>query len=357
MAGLKRHAGPSLLWRGRLGGRRSRFFGRVTARQSCVVSALVLASSGFGAQGVSGEPVGHVVVGGTDTLWSIAAEVRRDDASIEETMLAIVRANPNAFTDGDPSQLRAGARLALPWVDVPVAEAGQEIVAPPVDGAVVRPNMAATDTAAAAERPSPDSAATIERLTTENAALRAEVARGVEAHARVATERDRLLEENTSLRMRENTDVAEPARPQPSQAVTGRPTRPPALLPAIALLLGLLLGIGGSAGWQRWRRRAVPSVPSEPLASPMDRLASRVRTVAAPVAVASGPTTPATSAPDDLDAAIETVEGDPVDVKLELARAYIDIGDTDSASEVLKEVSEQGNPDQRAAAAELLLRL
>ena len=70
-----------------------------------------------------------------------------------------------------------------------------------------------------------------------------------------------------------------------------------------------------------------------------------------------GPHDAGTSAPDDLDAAIETVEGDPVDVKLELARAYIDIGDTDSASEVLKEVSEQGNPDQRAAAAELLLRL
>ena len=60
--------------------------------------------------------------------------------------------------------------------------------------------------------------------------------------------------------------------------------------------------------------------------------------------------------PQDLDAAIDAVAGDPVAVKLEMARAFIDIGDMDSARDVLKEVSEHGNPDQRAAAAELLQR-
>ena len=317
---------------------------------------MLLASPTFGAENGSGEPVSHVVVGGTDTLWSIAAEVRHEGVSIEETMLAIVRANPDAFTDGDPSQLRAGSRLALPWVNAP-AEAEPDRVAAPVPAAVAPPDRAPTDDAAATARPSADPAATIERLTAEIGELRAEVARGVEAHARVASERDRLLEENTSLQARERPEVAEPSRPQPGQAAAGRPARPPVLLPAIALLLGLLLGVGGSAGWQRWQRRPVPAVPSEPVTSPMDRLASRVRTVAAPTAVASSPTPPETSAPDDLDAAIETVEGDPVAVKLELARAYIDIGDADSANEVLKEISAQGNPEQRAAAAELLQRL
>ena len=322
---------------------------------SALVMVIVLASPASGAQGTPGKPVNHVVVGGTDTLWSIAAKVRRDDVSIEETMREIVGANPNAFIGGDPSQLRAGARLALPWVDVPVADAEQDSAAPPVQVEGTPQNTATTDIAATAARA--DAAATIARLTTENAALRADVARGVEAHARVASERDRLLEENTSLRAEEETDAAEPSGRQPGQAITGRPTGPPVLLPAIALLLGLCLGIGGSAGWRRWRRQAAPAAPSDPIASPMDRLASRVRTVAAPVAVASSPTTPATSEPDDLDAAIETVEGDPVVVKLELARAYIDIGDEESASEVLKEVSAQGNPAQRAAAAELLQRL
>ncbi|MDE0693969.1 MAG: hypothetical protein OXI55_17220 [Gammaproteobacteria bacterium] len=328
------------------------------ARQSCAVCALVmlLASSAFGAKDGSGEPVSHIVVGGTDTLWSIAAQVRRDDVSIEETMFAIVRANPSAFTDGDPSQLRAGARLALPWVDAPV-EAERDRPAPPVPAAVAPPTRAPTEDAAAMPLPDAGAAATIERLTAEIDELRAEVARGVEAHARVTSERDRLLEENTSLRAQERSDVAEPSRPQLAQAAAGRPARAPVLLPAVALLLGLLLGVGGSAGWRRWQRRPVPAVPSEPLTSPMDRLASRVRTVAAPAAVASSPTTPATSTPDDLDAAIETVEGDPVAVKLELARAYIDIGDVDSANEVLKEISAQGNPEQRAAAAELLQRL
>ena len=317
---------------------------------------MMLASPTLGAESGSGEPVRHVVVGGTDTLWSIAREVRRDDVSIEETMLAIVRANPSAFTDGDPSQLRAGARLALPWLDAPV-EAERDRVAAPVPAAVAPPNRVPTDDATATALPSADAAATIERLTAEIDELRSEVARGVEAHARLASERDRLLEENNSLRVQERPNMAEPSRPQLAQAAAGRPARPPVLLPAVALLLGLLLGVGGSAGWRRWQRRAVPAVPSEPVASPMDRLASRVRTVAAPAAVASSPSTPATSAPDDLDAAIETVEGDPVAVKLELARAYIDIGDADSANEVLKEISAQGNPEQRAAAAELLQRM
>ena len=314
---------------------------------------LAIASPTFAADSASGEPDRHVVVGGTDTLWSIAAEVRSDGVSIEETMRAIVCANPDAFTDGDPGRLRAGARLALPWVVARGARAEPDNVASP-EPAVVRPDTTAADDAAA------DTAAAVERLTTENAALRAEVARGAEAHERTASERDRLLEENASLReaadAADAAAAAEPSRPAQMPAAAGRPSRPPTVLPAIALLLGVLLGIGGSAGWQRWRRRAVPAVPSEPLTSPMDRLASRVRTVAAPAA-ASSPTTPATSAPDDLDAAIETIEGDPVVVKLELARAYIDIGDKDSASEVLKEISEQGNPEQRAAAAELLQRL
>ena len=315
---------------------------------TAVAAVVVAAPCALRADGSRGDPVRHVVVGGTDTLWGIADEVRRDGASIEETMRAIVRANPHAFTDGDPGQLRAGARLALPWAAEPAEEGQANVAAGEGADAVPAPMPAVNDEA-------------LDRLTTENAALRAEVARSAEAHEQVASERDRLLEENASLRAQEatgNAAVAEVSGPQSMPAAGRRPFLPVA---AVALILGMVLGAGGSAGWRRWRRRASPATRKEPHASSLSTLATRVRNVATPAAAAgagessAAPASPAT--PEELDAAISAAEGDPATVKLELARAYMDIGDTESAVQVLKEVSEQGNPEQRAAAAELLKRL
>ena len=315
---------------------------------TAVAAVVVAAPCALRADGSRGDPVRHVVVGGTDTLWGIADEVRRDGASIEETMRVIVRANPHAFTDGDPGQLRAGARLALPWVAEPAEEGQSNVAAGEGADAVPTPMPAVNDEA-------------LDRLTTENAALRAEVARSAEAHEQVASERDRLLEENASLRAQEatrNAAVAEVSRPQSMPAAGRRPFLPVA---AVALILGMVLGAGGSAGWRRLRRRASPATRKEPHAlhtqyprhsgAKCGDACCRCRAGESSAAPAS----PAT--PEELDAAISAAEGDPATVKLELARAYMDIGDTESAGQVLKEVSEQGNPEQRAAAAELLKRL
>ena len=321
---------------------------RPAARELCMAVALTVAVSAYSAESVPTEPVGHIVVGGTDTLWSIAAEVHGDDRSIAETMRAIVRANPDAFTAGDPDRLRAGARLTLPW-----ARPG-EATAPPGNDASPEPSAEAEVASTGA-----DTISTIERLTSEIAVLRAEVARGVEAQQRAQSQRDRLLEENASLR--EASDVAaaaDTAPPQQRPPVGDRQPRPSALPAAFALLLGIAFGVGGSAGWQRWRRRAAPAPHKQRDASSLRDLAARVHGIAAPVG-ATEPTArddaePAT--PDDIDA-INAVAGDSAAMNLKLARAYIDIGDRDRAADVLKEVSEQGNPDQRALAAELLQRL
>ncbi|MDE0009273.1 MAG: hypothetical protein OXS50_13435, partial [Gammaproteobacteria bacterium] len=262
---------------------------------------LVITSPASVAKNVPAEAVSHVVVGGTDTLWSIAAEVRRDGVSIEEAMLAIVRANPDAFTDGDPGRLRAGARLVLPWVDAPAAEEAQGNVTVPESAEVLRPDRASTDAAAAAE-----AAAAIERLTTENAALHTDVARGAEALKRAASERDRLLEENASLRAAADAaTVAGPSRPQQMPAPSGPALRPPVALPAIALLLGIVLGVGGNAAWRRWRRRGAPAARRESDASSLRGLAARVRSVAAPFVGPTGPASandPERTMPQDLDA-------------------------------------------------------
>lgn len=52
---------------------------------------------------------------GDDTLWSIAAAVRpASSVSVQQTMLALYRLNPDAFVDGNINLLRAGYRLRIP---------------------------------------------------------------------------------------------------------------------------------------------------------------------------------------------------------------------------------------------------
>ena len=57
------------------------------------------------------------------------------------------------------------------------------------------------------------------------------------------------------------------------------------------------------------------------------------------------------------DESIYGAETDPIDSKLDLARAYIDMGDEDGARPVLMDVIKEGDLAQQAEARELLLRL
>ncbi len=51
----------------------------------------------------------------SDTLWEIALRVRPDNSvSIQQTMLAIQRLNPEAFVGGNINRLQAGATLQIP---------------------------------------------------------------------------------------------------------------------------------------------------------------------------------------------------------------------------------------------------
>ena len=59
----------------------------------------------------------------------------------------------------------------------------------------------------------------------------------------------------------------------------------------------------------------------------------------------------------DMDESIYGVETNPVDSKLDLARAYLDMGDEDGARPALLEVIKEGDLAQQAEARELFLRL
>lgn len=54
-------------------------------------------------------------VGANETLWSIANEVQPDaSVSVNQVMVALLRANPEAFIDGDINRLRRGSVLQVP---------------------------------------------------------------------------------------------------------------------------------------------------------------------------------------------------------------------------------------------------
>jgi len=60
----------------------------------------------------------------------------------------------------------------------------------------------------------------------------------------------------------------------------------------------------------------------------------------------------------DLDGELDFLaDADEVTTKLDLARAYIDMGDAEGAKDILDEVIEEGNDEQRSDAEGLLAKL
>lgn len=53
-------------------------------------------------------------VGRGQTLWSIAKQVRPNNATVQQTLIALYRSNPDAFINDDVNRLKAGAKLKIP---------------------------------------------------------------------------------------------------------------------------------------------------------------------------------------------------------------------------------------------------
>ncbi len=61
---------------------------------------------------------------------------------------------------------------------------------------------------------------------------------------------------------------------------------------------------------------------------------------------------------DDMDAELDFMaDADEAATKLDLARAYMDMGDSEGARDILGEVAHEGNEEQRLEALELLSRI
>jgi pilus assembly protein FimV len=350
------------------------------------------------------------------TLWAIARRVQPDGADFDAVMSNIVRANPQAFINGDPARLKAGSRLSIPETQSLRAARATDAL-PTQDAAPVDSTPAATPAPPveqpqkAAQAPAAEQApdAEVRVLRSEDAkSATASAAAPMDASAGAGSNRIQLLEEaldaaqqqNESLQQRMGlleeqirtlTDLvkaspadsagASGAAQSAAPAVAGPPTASPAVPAAAAPMqppspLGggsavyltaavTVLGLGGLLLWAR-RRRAAAAQPKsmfdhQPATAP-DAAATSAGTAQTPATqvewVEPVILRPAVAEPPAaVTAPTQDGFGDPVDTQIDLLTAYVGMADGASARQIYDEIQRAGTPAQKAQAAALLARL
>ncbi|MGA1370590.1 MAG: type IV pilus assembly protein FimV [Pseudomonadales bacterium] len=418
-----------------------------------------------------------------ETLWRIASTHRpAPRISTNQTMLAILRLNPDAFIDGNINRLRALQRLRLPTVEEAEVVSAEEALAMVEAQTAVwagqplaKRAVTLADASPGPVQPAPTLAASGEAPLAEEAAEETETAGRLEIVADVAvpdSDNDARAEEAEQLRrelaearqqaamalgardreidslkeqvarLKESIRQAEALRAAPQPAPTTAFSNSPLMLGAIILVLALVL-----AGIFIWRRGRLgpdlgelPASPgatsvSLPVAEPSTRpivsaTDTSVREPQGLESLSSGvPSSPEKTPPasvtpvitqqasrakspnasepsqatitdpgelrleaDDVDAldaetlaremdlpapaesrsavsphdAVRQLEGaefdflddlDSTATKLDLARAYREMGDTEGAREILTEVLEEGDSAQQQMARDLMATL
>jgi pilus assembly protein FimV len=98
--------------------------------QAATPSSTFAASTGAATPSAASRPAAanrYGPVSASDTLWKIAQNVRPDTSvSLNQTMVALLHANPDAFIDGDMNRLKRGSVLEIPDVAAIAAIGGAE---------------------------------------------------------------------------------------------------------------------------------------------------------------------------------------------------------------------------------------
>lgn len=405
-----------------------------------------------------GNEYGPVKAG--DTLGVIAASLRPEGATLDQTMVALLRANPEAFIGGNLNLVRQGVVLRLPspaemsqygaaeatavvreqiaqWremrrpVPQPEAIAGDNgapvpVATPGAAGSAPR----VTDARLEITPPSPAGAARAgtrsgieaggegemlrQELQQSKEALAAREAEVAELKARVA-DLEKLQQQQQQLISLKDSELAAAQQrlaasnqqPAPTLAQTATPpaTTPPGSTAGadggslMWLWIGLALIGAGLLAWWWSRRRAKPAPPSRifdsaTLAAGMPTAADAQAArraglpvaapepeVVPPPAVAKPPPAPPTSSPAAQAwnaPGLQSVEMAPTwhsgksgrpngdsaasptpagQERIELARAYLDLGDIETARTLLQEVADGGDAASRSEASRLLQEL
>ena len=319
-----------------------------------------------------------------DTLWEIARELRPDaSVSIQQMMLALLRANPEAFSHNNINWLAAGAVLWMPGAAelqaLTTSQAYAEVLAQ--NNVWRQARAAATVVAQAQATPatvadtelrlvpvteedlegaraaSPDDTAQagelvqanrqVEELTRENTELEDKLSKSEST----IDDLRRLIEfKDDELAALQEETLRAQAEPGP-----GLPERLQSLFTAVydfakgrwwvllVALTGLLILV---AWWFLRRRSAYPQGLSVPAASIRPDFPQVIKGEAT-----EGSAGQETQIQEDAE------QGDGEDEawsKIELAQAYLDLGDTENVRAILHEVLAEGNAAQREAARQLL---
>lgn len=391
-------------------------------------------------------PDGAVTVAAGQTLFGIARDLQANagGASLPQWMIGMLRANPQAFADGNINRLRAGAVLRVPEraeVEALGAAEAQALVrehiarwrqarAPlpqPADTGATPAATAAAPAPGAApgEGAGPGSAASGARLQIAPAAAAGAERTAIPSGADAGTGDDMLTSEQLrqaredlatrDAEMQElRTRVAELERLQQQQAqliemkdddlaaaqqrlAQQQAQSPGAALPAWSWAVLLVFAIAVAAAWALGRRRKPsPFAPparggydSAALAAAMPARAAGADTgagavsgdvgdadadadavprppAAAPVAAPAAGDGPSKAGEPLPEAQPAWHRGDPAPgiaplnpapagrERLELAVAYLDLGDVETARDLLREVAAGDDPAARDEAARLL---
>ena len=328
-----------------------------------------------------------------DTLWSLARELRPDTSvSIQQMMLALLRTNPGAFSYDNINWLKAGEVLWMPndfelqaltkteafaevltqnniWrADRGYATVDTRLQAVPgtvaVDGGLRLVAVSDEDLEDAGTAPDPDGAEQAEALVLANEQLEELSQENVELEHNLAEAETiiedlrRLVElkddELAALQTQELKEQAEPGPGLPERLdslydSTVETLSGPKIKPMYNLLrdywyialasLALLL-----AGWLLLRRKFARgpkglTVPAASVRADFVKVVSGEKTVSA--------------AEDGVGEEGADAE-DLVQNKLDLARAYLELGDAENVRSILNEVLTEGNAAQREEARQLL---
>ena len=278
----------------------------------------------------------------TDTLWSIARAVRPPGMTLPETVSALQRMNPHAFVEGDPNVLMRGVMLQVP-TSAAAAEAPTDPVEPEPAPTTVEPPQEVSFRDVV---PLPaDDEMDPENLAMRNAELEDRLAT-VQVELDVATDKIQALESQITTMRRRLTEGQEQRVAPQSRAPTDVAKIPTNVITGIILAV-LLVGavVIVVARSRRGSRVDAGEPPQRPLGA---RRVGAGRAAPEPEPEGDSDRDPDPD-PDPDEIGPET--------KLNLARALVDLGRTDQAREVLREVMAQGSDDESREAAQLLQQL
>ena len=339
-----------------------------------IAPAAAWAAAADGAAGAGDEAAVRLTygpIGPYDTLWSIARQVRPGAASTTQTMAALVRLNPDVFIDGDVNRIRGGTMLQVPTEAEALGAAPAEAIAQQARDLAASPLVAEAAPGDPAAPPQPitdgvsqrldEALAERDRLAEENTGLAFELDRVRTTAARAEAETVALREAVAKLEQEvaalEERLAAAPVRERtaaPDGEITATPFAPFAWGVIAILVLGAVGGAVGGAIYRR--RRAHASGGAAAVADAADAFEKPAAPAESSPATAFEPARESDrpSAEEDIVPVTAEPSGYSPSTKLNLARAYVNMGDEETAREVLEEVLAEGDGAQRAAAQQLL---